>query len=235
MSAQAATPSGALKALWRLWAVPQKLREAVLLGEERAAGLDDVMRTFMFVIPKVKPLHQIDASMGGQTSFCTHLAEPDTWIIVDASASAVQQDTSLKSIAKPHRAPAALIARDGLPCLEAACTAHSIQTENRVFLASALLRNFRFSCPCAVSHCHAMQARTTTPTAWCVCPDRTAVAAAAAEALRLGQHFAHSSGPLATALVRGRLFFPDRRLIQFDCGKLQVRVGMRLETPGPVE
>ena len=50
---QAATPSGALRALDRLWAVPQKLREAVLLGAERAAALDDVMRAYMFVIPKV--------------------------------------------------------------------------------------------------------------------------------------------------------------------------------------
>ena len=67
-----------------------------------------------------------------------------------------------------------------------------------------------------------MQARTATPVAWCVCPDRAAVAAAAQDALRLSHHFAQTSGPLATALVRGRLFFPDRRLIQFDCGKLQV-------------
>ena len=51
---QAATPSGALRALYRLWAVPQKLREAVLLGSEQAAALDDVMRTFMFAIPKVQ-------------------------------------------------------------------------------------------------------------------------------------------------------------------------------------
>ena len=68
-----------------------------------------------------------------------------------------------------------------------------------------------------------LQARTATPTAWCVRPDQTAVAAAAADAWQLSRHFARTSGPLATALVRGRLFFPDRRLIQFDCGKLQVR------------
>ena len=29
------------------------------------------------------------------------------------------------------------------------------------------------------------------------------------------------SQPLRTALVRQQVFFPDRRLIQFDCGKLQ--------------
>ena len=31
-----------------------------------------------------------------------------------------------------------------------------------------------------------------------------------------------SSAPLRTAYVRGQLFFPDRKLIQYDCGKLQV-------------
>ena len=31
------------------------------------------------------------------------------------------------------------------------------------------------------------------------------------------------SAPLRTALVRRQLFFPDRRLIQYDCGKLQAR------------
>ena len=66
------------------------------------------------------------------------------------------------------------------------------------------------------------QVRTTLPTAWCSFPDRTAVADAARAALQLSQAFARGSGALATALVRGRLFFPDRRLIQFDCGKLQV-------------
>jgi len=28
--------------------------------------------------------------------------------------------------------------------------------------------------------------------------------------------------PLHTATMRRTLFFPDRRLLQFDCGKLQV-------------
>jgi hypothetical protein len=30
-------------------------------------------------------------------------------------------------------------------------------------------------------------------------------------------------GPLRTAAVRQQLFFPDKRLIQYDCGKLQAR------------
>ena len=77
-------------------------------------------------------------------------------------------------------------------------------------------------CRSRITRC-CLQARTATPTAWCVRPDQAAVAAAAADAWQLSRHFARTSGPLATALVRGRLFFPDRRLIQFDCGKLQVR------------
>ena len=30
-------------------------------------------------------------------------------------------------------------------------------------------------------------------------------------------------GPLRTAYIRQQLFFPDKRLIQYDCGKLQAR------------
>ena len=81
---------------------------------------------------------------------------------------------------------------------------------------------------CQVSPCPvlgltvAAQVRTTSPVAWCTSPDRTAVAEAARRALTLSQGFRQGSQPLATALVRGRLFFPDRRLVQFDCGKLQV-------------
>ena len=38
------------------------------------------------------------------------------------------------------------------------------------------------------------------------------------------------SQPLRTALVRQQVFFPDRRLIQFDCGKLQVSGFQHLRT-----
>ena len=39
----------------------------------------------------------------------------------------------------------------------------------------------------------------------------------------LQQEWFQRSAPLRTAIVRQQVFFPDRRLIQFDCGKLQVR------------
>lgn len=45
--------------------------------------------------------------------------------------------------------------------------------------------------------------------------------AAANTAAIQAEWFARSA-PLHTALVRGQLFFPDRKLLQFDCGKLQV-------------
>lgn len=35
------------------------------------------------------------------------------------------------------------------------------------------------------------------------------------------QEFFAKGGSLRTALVRKQLFFPDRRLLQYDCGKLQ--------------
>jgi E1A-binding protein p400 len=40
--------------------------------------------------------------------------------------------------------------------------------------------------------------------------------------------------PLRKALVRGQLFFPDRRLVQFDCGKLQALAALlrRLKSGG---
>jgi hypothetical protein len=37
------------------------------------------------------------------------------------------------------------------------------------------------------------------------------------------QEWFKRSAPLRTAIVRQQVFFPDRRLIQFDCGKLQAR------------
>lgn len=56
----------------------------------------------------------------------------------------------------------------------------------------------------------------------CSRPDASAVAAAAAAAAAAEAAWSVGSAPLRTAVVRQQLFFPDRRLIQFDCGKLQV-------------
>ena len=50
---QPATPAGALRALDRLWRVPQAVQDAIRTQAERAEALDDEMRAFIFVIPKV--------------------------------------------------------------------------------------------------------------------------------------------------------------------------------------
>ncbi|WIA20226.1 hypothetical protein OEZ85_006067 [Tetradesmus obliquus] len=56
--------------------------------------------------------------------------------------------------------------------------------------------------------------------AWCSRPDGAAVRRAAQAALIAEQEFFARGGSLRTALVRKQLFFPDRRLLQYDCGKL---------------
>ena len=44
------------------------------------------------------------------------------------------------------------------------------------------------------------------------------------------QYFQKHGASLSTALIRQRLFFPDRRLVQFDCGKLQVQAMTHLSS-----
>ena len=66
------------------------------------------------------------------------------------------------------------------------------------------------------------QARAPPPTAWCSHPDQSLVLEAARQAQHAQQLWFQSSASLRTAIVRRQLFFPDRRLLQFDCGKLQV-------------
>ncbi|KAL0041297.1 hypothetical protein WJX77_011458 [Trebouxia sp. C0004] len=65
------------------------------------------------------------------------------------------------------------------------------------------------------------QARSPPPTAWCSHPDQSVVLEAARQAQHAQQEWFQSSASLRTAVVRRQLFFPDRRLLQFDCGKLQ--------------
>lgn len=65
------------------------------------------------------------------------------------------------------------------------------------------------------------KARAPPPLVWCGRPDVSAVRAAANAAFIADQAWYERSGALHTARVRQQLFFPDRRLIQFDCGKLQ--------------
>ena len=66
------------------------------------------------------------------------------------------------------------------------------------------------------------QARAPPAEVWVSHPDWSLVAAAARRAQALTQTYCQRSALLHTAAIRTRLFFPDRRLIQYDCGKLQV-------------
>lgn len=66
------------------------------------------------------------------------------------------------------------------------------------------------------------QARAPPLSAWCSHPDQSVVLEAARQAQLVQQEWFRSSASLRTAIVRRQLFFPDRRLLQFDCGKLQV-------------
>lgn len=68
-----------------------------------------------------------------------------------------------------------------------------------------------------------LQARAPPPELWCSHPDTSLVNAAAARAQALTQAWYRHGSLLHTARQRTQLFFPDRRLIQFDCGKLQAR------------
>lgn len=73
-------------------------------------------------------------------------------------------------------------------------------------------------------HIHVrLQARAPAPAVWCSRPDQSVVAEAARRAALAQREFAARSVALRTAIVRQQLFFPDRRLIQYDCGKLQAR------------
>ena len=65
------------------------------------------------------------------------------------------------------------------------------------------------------------KARASAPVPWCSAPAPRAVAAAETQRLELVTTLLPGMAPLHPALVRRQVFFPDRRLIQFDCGKLQ--------------
>ena len=78
-------------------------------------------------------------------------------------------------------------------------------------------------------HIHVrLQARAPAPAVWCSRPDQSVVAEAARRAALAQREFAARSVALRTAIVRQQLFFPDRRLIQYDCGKLQARAAIPL-------
>ncbi len=74
--------------------------------------------------------------------------------------------------------------------------------------------------------CVVPKARAPPPKLVCERPDATMVrqvAEASSVALRFWQQ---QGGVLHVPMVRQQLFFPDRRLIQYDCGKLQVCGGV---------
>lgn len=83
--------------------------------------------------------------------------------------------------------------------------------EERAAAMEEVLYWFKFVIP---------RARARPVDAWCSKPDGPAVRRAAIAASVAQQEFFQRGGSLRTALVRGQLFFPDRRLLQYDCGKL---------------
>lgn len=84
--------------------------------------------------------------------------------------------------------------------------------ERRADEMDDVLRSFVFVIP---------KARAKSPMLWCSHPDSSAVAKAADRARVLWTAEGACSQLLHVPRLRTQLFFPDRRLIQYDCGKLQ--------------
>lgn len=78
------------------------------------------------------------------------------------------------------------------------------------------------------------KARAPPPVMVCSHPDASAVHAAAERARILQQEYIARSALLHVPRIRTQLFFPDRRLVQYDCGKLQelALLLMRLKSGG---
>ena len=92
--------------------------------------------------------------------------------------------------------------------------AAAVQTPSqRATAVDHILKQFMFVIP---------QARSPPPTAWCSHPDQSIVLQAARKAQLVQREWVQHSAVLRPAIVRQQLFFPDRQLLQFDCGKLQV-------------
>lgn len=79
-----------------------------------------------------------------------------------------------------------------------------------------------------------MQARASAITCWCSHPDQSSILEARSRALQMQQEYLRRSALLRAATVRRQLFFPDRRLLQFDCGKLQVGSCLPVHTSATV-
>jgi hypothetical protein len=74
--------------------------------------------------------------------------------------------------------------------------------------------------------------RARAPALECSRPNASDVAAAAAAAATAERAWAGRAAALRTAVVRQQLFFPDRRLMQYDCGKLQASLRTSLKQAG---
>jgi len=109
------------------------------------------------------------------------------------------------------------------PSCPASCCAACRSTAVR-----ALRRCVRFPRTAPAAACWgAAQARAPAPAVWCSRPDSSLAAEAARRAALVQREFARRSALLRPAIVRQQLFFPDRRLLQYDCGKLQARAPPR--------
>ncbi|KAG7668752.1 hypothetical protein Ndes2437B_g07158 [Nannochloris sp. 'desiccata'] len=84
--------------------------------------------------------------------------------------------------------------------------------ERRAAEMDVELREFVFVIP---------KARAPPPSLWCSHPDSSAVAAAAHRSRALQTTYEEKSELLHIPRLRTQLFFPDKRLLQYDCGKLQ--------------
>ena len=69
--------------------------------------------------------------------------------------------------------------------------------------------------------CFIPKARSPSPACWFSFPDWSVVTKARELALKQQREYEARNAILWAAHARSRLYFPDRRLVQFDCGKLQ--------------
>ena len=169
----------------RYFEFANSLASAVVLPEQRAEELENLLQAFVFVIPKVR---------SAQAAF------PRTRWLHALTGDIHAATTLLESVPRSLK--------------NASRAAHSF-TDGTGALKWMWL-----------------QARAPAPKAWCCRPDLSALEEARVRAEIGTREFLARSGLLRTAAIRQQLFFPDRRLIQFDCGKLQV--GTPLGRPGPL-
>jgi E1A-binding protein p400 len=137
-------------------------------------------------------------------------ASPTT---VLASPSAGASLRALLSMPRPADAVVALSA-DPSRALEWSPALRSaiLTPVERAEAMTPLIEAFVFAIP---------RARAPPPTPWCSAPAARATARGDAMRQQLLTAVLPGMAPLQPSLVRRQVFFPDRRLIQFDCGKLQ--------------